>query len=100
MSEIADFYNGKTVLLTGATGFVGKVLLADLLRVAPNIQKVLCLVRPQKGVSANARFEKDVLWAPFLKSMISKNPSIRDKLVVRPEEKSKSLMELYSLYLT
>lgn len=31
-SEIQKFYEGTTILLTGATGFVGKILLEKLLR--------------------------------------------------------------------
>ena len=31
MSSLSDFYSGKGILLTGVTGFVGKVLLEKLL---------------------------------------------------------------------
>ena len=31
-SPIQQFYQGKTVFITGATGFMGKVLLEKLLR--------------------------------------------------------------------
>lgn len=83
-SEIAAFYNGKTIFLTGATGFVGKVLLAHLLAIAPNFRKIFLLVRPLKGVAASVRLEKDVLWAPFFKDMFARDPSLKEKLHVRP----------------
>ena len=35
--EIADFYNGQSAFITGATGFMGKVLVEKLLRSCPQI---------------------------------------------------------------
>jgi len=35
MGKIGDFYEGKTLLLTGITGFLGKVILEKFLRVLP-----------------------------------------------------------------
>lgn len=32
LSEIQSFYNGMTVFLTGATGFIGRLILEKLLR--------------------------------------------------------------------
>ena len=57
MSSIADFYVGKTVFITGVTGFMGKVLLEKLLRSCSQIRKIYVLVRPKKGHSINTRLE-------------------------------------------
>lgn len=78
-SELAEFFGGKTVLLTGATGFVGKVLLAHLLAISPKILRIYCLIRGD----ISTRFQKDVLAAPFFKDMLKHNPSLKDKLQVR-----------------
>jgi fatty acyl-CoA reductase len=32
---ISDYYTGKSILVTGTTGFVGKVILEKLLRTFP-----------------------------------------------------------------
>jgi long-chain acyl-CoA synthetase len=57
---------GKTLLVTGATGFVGKVALTLLLDRYPEIGKVFVLVRPGTGGSAEARFfDKVVASRPF-----------------------------------
>ncbi|KAJ9082621.1 hypothetical protein DSO57_1002567 [Entomophthora muscae] len=43
----SSFLEGKSILITGATGFLGKVLLELLLREHhPFINKIYCLVRP------------------------------------------------------
>lgn len=59
------YLRGKTVLLTGATGFLGKVLLERLLRCAPDIELVCLLIRARSDArspdSAMARFEAEIL---------------------------------------
>ena len=51
MSTISEFYNGRTILITGATGFMGKVLLEKLLRSLPDIGKIILLLREKKGIN-------------------------------------------------
>lgn len=55
MVTIPEYYMGKNVLITGATGFMGKVLLEKLLRSCPNIRAAYMLVRPKAGQSPSAR---------------------------------------------
>ena len=55
MASIADFYAGKSVLITGATGFMGKVLVEKLLRSCPEVQALYVLVRPKAGQSMQER---------------------------------------------
>ena len=55
MTSIVDFYAGRTVLVTGATGFMGKVLLEKLLRSCPTITRIYVLIRPKKGLSVEMR---------------------------------------------
>jgi thioester reductase-like protein len=56
------------VLLTGATGFVGKVVLAELLarREALGVERVLALARAGDPERADARLRVDVLESPGL----------------------------------
>jgi thioester reductase-like protein/phosphoserine phosphatase len=51
---------GKQILLAGATGFIGKVWLANLLSDVPAIGKVYVVVRSRRSISAAERFRKAV----------------------------------------
>lgn len=57
LGTIKDFFNGKTVLITGATGFIGRLLLAKLMRMG-NVKEILLLSRPKKGKSNEERLNK------------------------------------------
>lgn len=57
MNSISDFYVGKTVFITGVTGFMGKVLLEKLLRSCWQVKKVYVLIRPKKGHGINTRLD-------------------------------------------
>jgi thioester reductase-like protein len=49
---------GKSILLIGVTGFIGKVWLAQLLDEVPEIGKIYLLIRRQRTTTAQRRFEK------------------------------------------
>lgn len=51
---------GKTILLIGTTGFVGKVALSMLLHRYPQVGRIYCLVRPGAGNTAEQRFYRKV----------------------------------------
>jgi glycerol-3-phosphate O-acyltransferase len=65
-TRLNDALANRVLLLTGATGFVGKVTLARLLAVAPSVRRVYVLVRARRGQSAAARFEATVLQSEAL----------------------------------
>lgn len=58
MYSICDFYAGQEILITGGSGFIGKVLLEKILRSLPTVSKVYVLLRPQKGKSAEDRLKE------------------------------------------
>ncbi|XP_033180374.1 LOW QUALITY PROTEIN: fatty acyl-CoA reductase 1-like [Bombus impatiens] len=45
-SSLGEFYAGSGILVTGATGFVGKGLLEKLIRMCPRIAAIFILIRP------------------------------------------------------
>lgn len=55
--SIKDFYEGKTIFLTGGTGYLGKLLLAKILR-STNVKEIILLCRPKKGKSNDERLDK------------------------------------------
>ncbi|XP_046643602.1 putative fatty acyl-CoA reductase CG5065 [Daphnia pulicaria] len=52
-SIIADFFQDRSVFITGSTGFVGKVLVEKLLRSCPKIKRLYLLMRtsPNKDIA-------------------------------------------------
>lgn len=54
-SRMVEYYAGKSVLITGATGFMGKVLVEKLLRSCPEVKALYLLVRPKAGQSMQQR---------------------------------------------
>ena len=57
---IKEFYTGKTILMTGCTGFVGKVVLEKFIRCIPDFAKIFVLVRPKRGTLPTERLWKDI----------------------------------------
>lgn len=54
--RICSLYSKKSVLVTGATGFVGKVLVEKLLRDVSSVEKVYILIRAKRKKSVEERF--------------------------------------------
>jgi long-chain acyl-CoA synthetase len=64
--QVAEAYAGKRIFFTGATGFVGKVVLSMLLDRYPVFGKLYVLVRPGTSGTAEDRFfNKIVRSRPF-----------------------------------
>ena len=49
---VSKFYENKTVFITGATGFMGKVLVEKLLR-STKVRKIYLLIRPKESHHSN-----------------------------------------------
>ena len=57
-NSIEEFYASTVILLTGATGFVGKALLEKLMRVCPRIAAIFIILRPKRNQTIEERFKK------------------------------------------
>jgi len=79
-SPVLEFYRGKTVFITGATGFMGKVLVEKLLR-STEVSKIYVLIRPKKGVQSKQRLE-DLLAGRIFDRIRKENPLALKKVEV------------------
>ncbi|TRZ01771.1 hypothetical protein DNTS_025599 [Danionella cerebrum] len=79
-SGISQWYSGKNVLITGATGFMGKVLVEKLLRSCPEVNTLFLLVRPKSGQSMTERV-RDMMSCKLFDRVREDNPEFEKKLV-------------------
>lgn len=72
VADAKDSFCRTGVLITGANGFLGKVLLGFLFERYPEFKKLYILIRPRRGSSARDRFESEVLSSPALQGIVAK----------------------------
>nr|XP_016440026.1 PREDICTED: fatty acyl-CoA reductase 2-like [Nicotiana tabacum] len=66
---IVDFFGGKNVLVTGATGFLAKALVEKMLRTTPKINKIYLLIRAKdKGVAFD-RLTSEIIESKLFKGL-------------------------------
>ena len=66
---LAEAYRGRSILLTGGTGFLGTALVEKILRSLPELGRLYLLIRASRDRSAAARFEKDVLGSAAFRKL-------------------------------
>lgn len=112
MNPIEKFYSGSTVLVTGATGFLGTVLVEKLLRCF-DVKKIYLMIRSKNGISVDERLQQfkevqifDILrkqkWAVFEKLVaveidynthdLSIDPDLLDKILSDVEVNKKEII--------
>ncbi|KAL7084835.1 hypothetical protein ACP275_14G246400 [Erythranthe tilingii] len=60
-NKIVEKFDGKTILITGATGFLAKILVEKILRVQPNIKTLFLLIRSPNVGSAEQRLRQEIV---------------------------------------
>jgi long-chain acyl-CoA synthetase len=65
LPPLAEILAGRRILLTGGTGFLGKVLLYLLLRHHPELERIFVLIRGDRR-SSLGRFRREILDSPAL----------------------------------
>ncbi len=83
MTDIAEVFHQNELFLTGANGFLGKVLLGTLLDRYPGFAHLHILVRPRRGLLACDRFFSEVLTSPPLAPIVEKIAAQRGKDFLR-----------------
>lgn len=57
-TTVRDWYKGKNLFITGASGFLGVCLLEKLVRTIPDIGTIYVLLRPKRGKKIEERLEE------------------------------------------
>lgn len=58
--RIPEFYKGKSVFITGFTGYIGKLVAEKLLYSCPEVDKIYVLIRSKKGLTVQERAKEVV----------------------------------------
>ncbi|KXG25400.1 fatty acyl-CoA reductase 1 isoform X2 [Sorghum bicolor] len=88
-ARIVAYFKGKRILITGATGFLGKILVEKILRVQPDVNKIYLLVRGTNESSAKQRVQQEVIGTDLFGKLREKHGDvfqqfIQDKIVALP----------------
>ncbi|XP_050211168.1 alcohol-forming fatty acyl-CoA reductase-like [Mercurialis annua] len=65
--SVNEFLENKTILVTGATGYLAKIFVEKILRVQPNVKKLYLLLRARDANSAMERFNNEVIGKELFK---------------------------------
>ncbi|XP_069479710.1 fatty acyl-CoA reductase 1 isoform X7 [Ambystoma mexicanum] len=93
MISIPEFYEGKNVLITGATGFMGKVLLEKLLRSCPNVKAVYVLVRPKDEQKPPERVA-EMMNCKLFDRLRAEHPECAEKVIPISSELTQPQLDL------
>ncbi|XP_015164193.1 probable fatty acyl-CoA reductase 5 isoform X2 [Solanum tuberosum] len=75
-SRTIEQFQGKTILITGATSFLSKLLVEKIFRIQPNVKKVYLLIRASDYNSARKRFTNEVMMSELFNSIREKMGSV------------------------
>ncbi|TRY64151.1 hypothetical protein TCAL_04001 [Tigriopus californicus] len=65
---VSEFFAGRTVFITGGSGFLGKVLIFKLLKSCPKIGEIWLLIREKRGQTPEERLQ-GILKSPMFKEV-------------------------------
>lgn len=82
MTDVNSQFKQHEILVTGANGFLGKVVLGILIDRYPDFKHLHVLMRPQGEKSAHERYQAQVLASPAFGPLANRIP--RDKISVWP----------------
>lgn len=81
LGSIANFFENKVILITGATGFLAKIFVEKILRVQPNVKKLYLLVRAPDAKSALQRFNTEAVAKDLFKLLKEKHGTNLQKIL-------------------
>lgn len=80
-SAIVDFYQNRSVLITGGSGFIGKVLIEKLLRTCPGIRRIFVLIRPKWGKEPHERLG-ELLNSPLFDDVRRRGINVEQRVLL------------------
>ncbi|GLU19213.1 hypothetical protein SLE2022_354740 [Rubroshorea leprosula] len=72
IGSVLQFLENKSILVTGATGFLAKIFIEKILRVQPNVKKLYLLLRAADAKSAAQRMRNEIIGKDLFKVLKEK----------------------------
>uniref|UniRef100_A0A5B7B1U0 Fatty acyl-CoA reductase n=1 Tax=Davidia involucrata TaxID=16924 RepID=A0A5B7B1U0_DAVIN len=72
LDSIVQFFEDKTILVTGSTGFLAKMFVEKILRIQPNVKKLFLLLRGTDTKSATQRLDDEVVGTELFRVLREK----------------------------
>ncbi|XP_063218990.1 putative fatty acyl-CoA reductase CG5065 [Bacillus rossius redtenbacheri] len=79
-TSVSQFYQDRSIFVTGGTGFMGKVLVEKLLRSCPGIKNIYLLMRPKRGQDVATRL-CELLQSPLFDRIRNERPLDLNKII-------------------
>ncbi|RDX61886.1 Fatty acyl-CoA reductase 3, partial [Mucuna pruriens] len=97
--SLIHFLQDKTILVTGATGFLAKILVEKILRAQPNVKKLYLLLRAKDTQSAAQRLHTEIIEKDLFRLLKEKvgtrfNSFVSEKLTLVPGDISEDDLNL------
>src|SRR5690242_13428633 len=91
-TDAGRMFRENELLMTGGNGFLGKVILAMLLERYPQVKHVHVLLRPGKGLSAEERFQVEVVESPVMAALLVTRGEqfVRERVAIWPGDLSQA----------
>ncbi|KAM0848211.1 hypothetical protein ACQ4PT_054535 [Festuca glaucescens] len=71
--SVVGHFMGKSILITGSTGFLGNVLVEKILRIQPDVKKLFLLIRASDLESAKLRVQTEVIGSEIFQVLKEKH---------------------------
>ncbi|CAN4100758.1 unnamed protein product [Withania somnifera] len=72
LTSVLKFLENRSILVTGATGFLAKIFVEKILRVQPNVKKLYLLLRAKDNNAALERFNNEAVAKDLFKLLREK----------------------------
>lgn len=74
--SVKEFYSNKTILISGCTGFLAKMILEKIIRTCSDFKKIFVLIRSKQGVTLQDRLQKDIFNSYIFKVLFETRPEL------------------------
>ena len=74
--NIKEFYVGKSILITGTTGFLGKILLEKVLRDLKGYRNIYLMIRNKPKRTLQQRLMGEILGSKLFQPLFTERPEI------------------------